>query len=148
MEYHMHICAYFVVNERGVMEKFVKPFKALSDETRLRILSIVVQRECCVCEVMQVLDISQSRASRNLGILEEAGFLKSRRSGAWVYYSLRDDPGTNFAAALAKMTGDFSMRYPIFRKDRTRLKNAMPIGLVCGEEPCPKDKPKKNKKDK
>ena len=121
------------------MEEFVKPFKALSDETRLRILSIIVQRECCVCEVMQVLDISQSRASRNLGILEEAGFLKSRREGAWVYYSLRDDPATNFAAALAKMTGDCSMRYPIFRKDRMRLKKAVRIGLVCGEKSCGKE---------
>ena len=117
------------------MQEFLKPFKALSDETRLRILSIVVQRECCVCEVMQVLDISQSRASRNLGILEGAGFLKSRREGAWVYYSLRDDPGTNFAAALAKMTGDFSVSYPIFREDRIRLNNAVRMGRVCVEKP-------------
>ena len=144
----MHTCAYVIVNEGGVMEKFVKPFKALSDETRLRILSIVVQRECCVCEVMQVLDISQSRASRNLGILEGAGFLKSRREGAWVYYSLRDDPGTNFAAALAKMTGDFSNRYPIFRKDKIQLKNAVRIGLVCGEKPCGKEKLEKPKRKK
>ncbi len=40
--------------------------KALSDETRLRISSLLLERECCVCEVMQALDISQTRASRNL----------------------------------------------------------------------------------
>jgi ArsR family transcriptional regulator len=67
------------------MEEFIKPFKALSDETRLRMLNILLQRECCVCEVMQVLNISQTRASRNLKLLEEAGFLKSRREGACVY---------------------------------------------------------------
>ncbi len=117
------------------MQEFLKPFKALSDETRLRILNIVVRKECCVCEVMQVLDISQTRASRNLGILEEAGFLKSRRDGAWVYYSLCDESSSNFAGALEKMTGDFSDRYPLFRNDRERLKRAIRTGLVCAEKP-------------
>jgi ArsR family transcriptional regulator len=65
------------------MRDFAKLFKALSDETRIRILKVLLERECCVCEVMQALDISQSRASRNLGILEDAGFIKSRRDGLW-----------------------------------------------------------------
>lgn len=55
------------------MRDFVKLFKALSDETRIRILKVLLERECCACEVMQALDISQSRASRNLGILEDVG---------------------------------------------------------------------------
>jgi ArsR family transcriptional regulator len=63
------------------MREFVKAFKALSDETRVRILKLLLERECCVCEVMQALDISQSRASRNLGILHDAGFIKARRDG-------------------------------------------------------------------
>ena len=116
------------------MEEFVKPFKALSDETRLRILNILVQKECCVCEVMQALNISQSRASRNLGVLEEAGFLKSHREGAWVYYALRDDPASSFAVTLAKMTGEFADRDPLFRKDRMRLKKAKRIGY-CVDNP-------------
>ena len=45
-------------------------------------------RECCVCEVMQVLNVSQTRASRNLNLLHEAGFLQVRREGLWVYYSI------------------------------------------------------------
>ena len=56
------------------MQDFIKVMKALSDETRLRILKVLVEKECCVCEVMQALDISQSRASRNLGILLDTGF--------------------------------------------------------------------------
>ena len=63
------------------MQDLIKAMKALSDETRLRILNILLERECCVCEVMQALDISQSRASRNLGILQEAGFLRTGRGG-------------------------------------------------------------------
>ncbi len=66
------------------MQDLLKAMKALSDETRLRILKILLERECCVCEIMQALDISQSRASRNLGILEDVGFLKARRDGVWI----------------------------------------------------------------
>jgi ArsR family transcriptional regulator len=70
------------------MRDLIKAFKALSDETRLRILNLLLERECCVCEVMQVLDISESRASRNLGFLYDAGFLKLRRQGLWALYSI------------------------------------------------------------
>jgi ArsR family transcriptional regulator, arsenate/arsenite/antimonite-responsive transcriptional repressor len=115
------------------MEEFVKPFKALSDETRLRILNILVKQECCVCEVMQALNISQSRASRNLGILEEAGFLKSHHEGAWVHYTLRDD-SSNFAVMLAKMTGEFSDEDDLFKQDRERLKKAKRLGLCCTQK--------------
>ena len=117
------------------MQDFIKPFKALSDETRLRILNVVVQRECCVCEVMQALEISQSRASRNLRILEDAGFLKSHRVGAWVHYSLCDSPGDNFAVALAKMTGALSNKDAQFQKDKVRLKKAIRLGDACAEIP-------------
>jgi ArsR family transcriptional regulator len=70
------------------MYDLVKAAKALSDETRLRILNLLLVRECCVCEVMQVLNISQTRASRNLNLLHGAGFLKVRRDGLWAYYSV------------------------------------------------------------
>jgi ArsR family transcriptional regulator len=70
------------------MQDFIKATKALSDETRLRMLNILLVRECCVCEVMQALDISQTRASRNLAILYEAGFLIQRKEGLWTLYSI------------------------------------------------------------
>jgi ArsR family transcriptional regulator len=70
------------------MRELVRAAKALSDETRLRILNLLLERECCVCEVMRILDISQTRASRNLNILYNAGFLNMRRQGLWAYYSI------------------------------------------------------------
>lgn len=70
------------------MRDLLKAFKALSDETRLRIINVLIERECCVCEVMQSLEISQSRASRNLGLLYDAGFLTLRRDGVWTVYSI------------------------------------------------------------
>jgi len=114
------------------MEEFLKPFRALSDETRLRMLNILTQQECCVCEVMQALNVSQTRASRNLKIQEEAGFLKSRREGTWIHYSLNGDPPRNFAAALAKVTGEYAGKNPAFKKDHAQLKKAKQMGLCCG----------------
>ena len=70
------------------VKELERALRALADETRLRMLNLLLERECCVCEVMQVLNISQTRASRNLSILFEAGFLKHRKEGLWAYYSI------------------------------------------------------------
>jgi ArsR family transcriptional regulator len=124
----MQICAYSLIKGDDIMQDLIKTFKALSDETRLRILNIIVQRECCVCEVMQALNISQSRASRNLRILEDAGFLKSHREGVWVHYTLSDEPSSNFATGVAKMTSELSARNALLRTDKARLKRAVKMG--------------------
>lgn len=71
------------------MKNITKAAQALSDDTRLRILNLIMQRECCVCEVMQALNISQTRASRNLKILHDAGFLDMRNDGLFTLYSLK-----------------------------------------------------------
>jgi len=63
-------------------------FKALADETRLRILKLLEVREMCVCEVMVALDLTQPTASHHLGLLENAGFVKDRKEGKWVFYSI------------------------------------------------------------
>ena len=76
--------------------------KALSDETRLRILNLL-ERGCCVCEVIQALDISQAQASRTLGILQNAGFLKARRDGAWMHYSVDWETPNSYTTALSKL---------------------------------------------
>jgi ArsR family transcriptional regulator len=73
----MHKCAYGGIG----MYDLVKAMKALSEDTRVRIINLLLVRECCVCEVMQALEISQTRASRNLSMLYDAGFLKMRKEG-------------------------------------------------------------------
>jgi ArsR family transcriptional regulator len=65
-------------------------FKALADGIRLRILSLLVTREMCVCEVMVALDLTQPTASHHLGILENVGLVKHRKEGKWVFYRLSD----------------------------------------------------------
>ena len=61
-------------------------FKALADDTRLRLLHILYRHELNVNELVSVLDMGQSRISRHLKILSEAGLLASRRDGLWVFY--------------------------------------------------------------
>ncbi len=70
------------------MRELIKSCKALSDETRLRVLNVLMERDCCVSEVMQALQVSQARASRSMSALYDAGFLKLRRRGLWSLYSI------------------------------------------------------------
>jgi ArsR family transcriptional regulator len=70
------------------VDKQSKFFKALADETRLKILRLLEVREMCVCEVMVALGLTQPTASYHLGILENAGLAKDRKKGKWVFYSL------------------------------------------------------------
>lgn len=71
------------------MKNIVEILKALSDETRLRIINLLYGNgELCVCDVMEVLDITQAKASRHLGVLRRAGLVTARKSAQWVYYTL------------------------------------------------------------
>lgn len=71
-----------------------KFFKALADETRLKMLGLLAAREMCVCEVMVALDLTQPTASHHLRILENVGLLKGRKEGKWVFYSLSEHAGS------------------------------------------------------
>ena len=65
-----------------------KIFKTLADPTRLRILALLEREELAVQELMEVLGMAQSRVSRHLGILREAGVVRDRREGTFVLYQL------------------------------------------------------------
>ena len=110
------------------MQHLIKALKALSDETRLRIFKVLLERECCVCEIMQALDISQSRASRNLGILQDAGFLKARREGLWIVYSVDWQTANRYATSLAKLVKDSPVSNEVLAKDKVRLSRAVRVG--------------------
>ena len=69
-------------------DKLSRLFKALADETRLRMLRLLEVREMCVCEVMVALELTQPTASHHLGLLENAGLVKDRKEGKWVFYSI------------------------------------------------------------
>jgi ArsR family transcriptional regulator len=77
------------------MKNAARLFKALADETRLKILWLLMgQEELCVCDIMGVLGITQSKASRHLRYLFNAGLVTDRREGLWMYYRIAVAPGS------------------------------------------------------
>jgi ArsR family transcriptional regulator len=109
----------------------VKAMKALSDDTRLRIMNVLQERECCVCEVMQALEISQTRASRNLSMLYDAGFLKLRKEGLWSLYSVDIEGMPEYSARLVEAVKLALSVNKIAEQDRERLKTAVRSGTGC-----------------
>jgi DNA-binding transcriptional ArsR family regulator len=72
----------------GVAKKESRFFKALADETRLKILRLLRLREMCVCEIMIALNLTQPTTSHHLRILESAELVKDLRKGKWVFYKI------------------------------------------------------------
>ena len=70
--------------------KTISFFKALADETRIRLMNLLVRHELNVNEIVSLMDMGQSRISRHLKILTDSGLLLSRRDGLWVFYRAAD----------------------------------------------------------
>lgn len=82
------------------MENLLDVLKALSDETRLRILNLLYERELCVCDVMETLQITQAKASRHLIYMKNAGLVKDRKQAQWAYYAMQKDDCLKFIDSL------------------------------------------------
>jgi ArsR family transcriptional regulator len=72
------------------MQEILSIFKALSDETRLRILKLLEHGELCVCDIFSALDMVQPKVSFHLSVLKEAGLITDRKEGRWVHYRIDD----------------------------------------------------------
>ena len=75
------------------MREIIEYMKLLSDQSRLRILMLLAGRELCVCQIMGALGMSQPLVSRNLSLLNKAGFLDDRREGKMMFYMARKKTG-------------------------------------------------------
>jgi ArsR family transcriptional regulator len=113
------------------MSDTVRVFKALSDGTRLRILNILMERECCVCEVMQVLGISQPSASRHLSILHDAGLLKAKKEGIWMNYAVDHAGMPAYVQEIIKGVRLAMAEMPEAISDRHQLKKTVKQGVAC-----------------
>lgn len=72
------------------MNELTQIFKALSDETRLRIIKLLEHGELCVCDITAALEMVQPKISFHLSALKEAGLIKDRKQGKWIHYSLNE----------------------------------------------------------
>jgi ArsR family transcriptional regulator len=73
------------------LQEYAQFFKALGDETRLKMIGLLKHGEFCVCDLMAVLDLPQSTASRHLAYLKNSHWVVGRRKGKWMYYKLHPD---------------------------------------------------------
>ncbi|MBE9144845.1 ArsR/SmtB family transcription factor [Planktothrix mougeotii] len=69
----------------------VARFHALSDPLRLQVINLLREQELCVCELCELLGVSQSKLSFHLKTLKEALLVQSRQEGRWIYYRLNPD---------------------------------------------------------
>ena len=95
-------------------------FKALGDETRLRIVALLSHGELCVCHLHEALGLSQPNVSRQLAVLRAAGILEDRREGKWVFYRLRPQQDPDCGRQLRALVRAFSKR-GVLRGDVARL---------------------------
>ena len=93
------------------MKDLAARFAALADPTRLDMLALVLSRgELCVCDFVEALGISQSKASRHLRVLYHAGLLEDRRAGLWVHYRLAPGLDADRKDLLSALKKVFSRR--------------------------------------
>jgi len=102
------------------MEQLVQFFKALSDETRLRIMMLLTQGELCVCDLMFVLDEPQSKVSRHLAYLKHSGLTNSKRAGVWMHYRLKEPADDAHKVQIDFLKQKLS-QLPQFHMDREEL---------------------------
>jgi ArsR family transcriptional regulator len=115
-------------NEYGV-RLLTKLFRALGDETRLRIVALLSHGELCVCHIEKALELSQPNVSRQLGILRAAGIVDARRDGSWMYYALAPQEDDSVKSMLDRLVALFGAERAI-RTDHARLRKS------CGPDAC------------
>src|SRR5208283_5581400 len=95
-------------------------FRALSDQTRLRILNLLQGGELCVCEIVSVLEIPQPTTSRHLSYLRRAGLVVARKEGLWMHYRMAPARSKSHEMLLECLAQCFREEC-IFAKDNDRL---------------------------
>lgn len=118
------------------MNELINIFKALSDDTRLRILKLLEAGELCVCDIVAALGIIQPKISFHLRILKKAKLLKDRKDGKWIRYSLDD---SDLFKRFLYLTIFERISDRIFSDDKKRLDDFLKKksqGLIDPEEVC------------
>ena len=95
-------------------------FKALADDTRLRLINLIGDDEVCVCFFVEVLKINQPKISRHLAYLRRAGVVAARREGKWIHYRLVDPPNRHAANIFREVRAGLA-EDPAMKGDRARL---------------------------
>lgn len=112
------------------MNNLMNFFNALSDETRLRIIMLIYNKELCVCEMCEILELPQPKVSRHLSKLRDMGLVRDERQNQWVFYylNIEDDQMLNFI----KDINDNSSKYDFISNDLEILRKKISNNKMCG----------------
>jgi ArsR family transcriptional regulator, arsenate/arsenite/antimonite-responsive transcriptional repressor len=105
-------------------------FRAFSDRTRLRILSLLLRKEFCVGDIVEILQVPQPRISRHLAYLRKAELVTARKAGLWSYYSLAPAE-TAFHRKLLSCLGNCFSEVPQIQADQARAAEIKQSGGCC-----------------
>jgi ArsR family transcriptional regulator len=125
----------------GQLSEMEVLFRALGDETRLRILGLLLSGEVCVCDIHESLLIAQPKASRHLAYLRRSGLVETRRDGLWIHYRLAN-PTDRVLATLAAAVKHALAHVDVIRKDGERLRKRTgcsvpaPAAVMAGAPSC------------
>lgn len=95
-------------------------FQALADNTRLRVLNLMADREVCVCYLVEILGAPQPKISRHLAYLRNAGIVSARREGKWMHYRISMPPEIG-ATHILRQTLDWLKEDKAMQADKQRL---------------------------
>jgi ArsR family transcriptional regulator len=112
------------------MDQLLTSLKAASEEIRVRILLLLLDREACVCELMSVFDMAQSKLSHHLITLRDAGFLQDEKRGKWNYYRMTSKALTPVNRELVMSLARWLVDDETIRNDRKafeRVCNCSPV---------------------
>lgn len=107
------------------MENLADTFKALSNETRLRIMALLLENEeLCVCDFVGALGETQSKVSRHLRYLHYSGLVKDRREGLWMHYRISPDLAPEQAIIVDALSQAIS------EEEKQELRRALQVWLA------------------
>jgi DNA-binding transcriptional ArsR family regulator len=107
--------------------RLVLVLKALSDPQRLRAVTALQYGDLCVCQIIDLLRLAPSTVSKHMSILRQAGVVRSRKTGKWVYYSLGKASAKNDTATFIASVIDCIKNDPAVKADRNQLREIMKI---------------------
>jgi ArsR family transcriptional regulator, arsenate/arsenite/antimonite-responsive transcriptional repressor len=120
------------MNVTATKDKVDLMFRAFSDRTRLRLLNLLRRGETCVCDLVNVLEVSQPKVSRHLAYLRKAGLVVARKEGLWMHYRLAPSK-SEFHKSLLNCLACCFRSVPELKRDAERL--ALPSSS-CSTECC------------
>lgn len=120
-------------------------FKALGDETRLRILSLLSYEELCVCQIGETLNLSQPSASKHLNKLRNSGIIKCTKISQWCFYSIQDSFKNDYPCFFEFLLTIWNKEQ--FAQDFLKLEAVISSNLCC-QQVLQKNKNHENGKPK